>query len=1023
MNLSKPFILRPVMTTLIMLAVALWGVFSYFKLPVSALPDVEYPVITVSVSFPGVNPETMAATVATPLEQQFMTIQGIKNIYSSNTLGQTTIILEFEINRNIDLAAVDVQAAIVAARNLLPPDLPNEPTFKKINPSSTPIMYIPVTSEYMTLGELYDYAYTVMGQRISIVEGVAQVVVYGSPMAIRAQVDPAYLSSLNVSLDEVASSIQRENQYQPLGRFDGAYQSSIIYDNGGLFHKDAYESIIIKTQNNAPLRLKNIAEVIESVEDDRGAKRFITKDSNKATVVLAISKQPGANTVKIVEAINKLLPIFKEELPHSLEFVSVFDMARPIEESLNNLQETLIIALFLVVAVIFIYLGKIKETLNPALSMPMSIIATFAILHLFGFSLDNLSLLAIILAAGFIIDDAIVVLENIDRRVEMGQTPLDAAISGSKQISPTIISMTLSLVAVFIPLLFMPGLIGKLFYEFAITLTVVTIMSGIISLTLNPMLCARFIKKNGHESTMQKFSKIFNEKLLAIYQKPLLWSLKHPLYSIGASIMGVIASLALFFLLPKEFLPVEDLGSLMVYVEAEEGTSSLQMDAYLRSATSRLIEKSYTSNIVSISSTPTYNKGLMYIKLVDKQKRAYISEVVKEISYDLAPIIGVNFYIKPIPLIDLNVGNQVRGDYQYLIQSIGSQDLYEASFTLIEAMRKDPVFESVSSDLELNSPQINLEIQRDLASSLGISAQDLQRALSLSYSGNWVTRMKTPINQYDVIVELLRDLQNDPSSLARIYVKSPISSAEVPLNALVKIKERVGPQSINHFSQFPAVSINFNLSKEVALSEGLERLYDLSSTILPASVIGSVKGTLEAFEETYVTVVWLLLGAIVAIYIILGILYESFIHPITILTTLPPAIFGGLVTLLILQEPFSLYAFLGLILLIGIVKKNGIMMVDVALENTRHLKQSAHDSIYHACLVRFRPIMMTTFAAIVGALPIALGSDLSRRGLGFVIIGGLVVAQLVTLFVTPVFYLEFEKLREKLEKRRNLTNN
>lgn len=1017
MNLSKLFILRPVLTTLLMVSIFVFGMICYKKLPVSALPDVDLPVITVFVSFPGANPETMANSVATPLEQQFMTIPGIKYVTSTNNLGSSTIVLEFDIDKNIDLAAVDVQSSIVAAQSFLPPNLPQQPTFKKVNPSSSPVLYLAVTSPAMTLGELYDYAYSVLGERISIIEGVAEVSVYGSPSAVRAQIDPGYVASLGLTAEDIATAISNENQYQPLGTFDGPTNALNIYDNGGLLNAKAYRPLIVSYKNGAPTRLSDVSRVIDSIQMDRSSRRYIDKFMDQNSIILSILRQPNSNTVQVVDTINAMLPDLENQLPASLQFINVFDRAIPIKESIDEVQYTLVIALLLVVFVIFVYLGKIKETVIPSLSMPMSIIATFGIIYFLGYSLDNLSLLALILATGFIIDDAIVVLENIVRRVEGGETVFDASLNGSKQICFTIVSMTLSLVAVFIPLIFMPGLIGKLFEEFAVTLTIVTLMSGIISLTFTPMLCNRYIQPN-HVNKIEAFSKAYNGYSLKIYKRALTWSQNHPAIAVISGALSIAITVVLLLILPTDFLPDEDIGAIIGYTEAEQGTSSTMMAEYHEQIVNVLKDDETIQSLVSLSSTPEYRQGIVFIRLISKDKRKNLTELVPTYAKKLREIPGVNVYLKPIPLIDLNAGNQVRGAYQYLIQSLNLEDLYESAETLIDKMKNDPIFQDVSSDLEIKTPQLNIEIQRDVASTLGINANALEQAFSLGFSGNRVSRIQTPINQYDVIVELQRSLQNDPNSLSKIYLRSSTTNELIPLSATANWTEGIGPASVNHFAQFPAVTVNFNIAANIPLSVGLEKLHALSDASFTSSVSGTVKGAAAAFEETIKGTFFLLLITLFIIYIVLGMLYESYIHPITILTTIPPAVCGGLLTLFIFDIPLSLYAFLGIILLIGIVKKNGIMMVDFALDNIRKKGEKAEKAIWDACITRFRPIMMTTFAAIMGALPIAIGGNTSLHPLGYVIIGGLFVSQLVTLFLTPIIFLFFERKRERWEAKK-----
>lgn len=1018
MNLCAPFIQRPVMTTLLTFALILMGLSAFHKLPVSNLPDVNYPTITVTTPFPGASPETMANTVSTPLEKQFMTIPGIRYVTSTNTLGASTIILEFEINRDIDFAAVDVEAAIVTAKPQLPPNLPQDPTFRKVNPSSTPIIYISLTSPTMTSGELYDYANTLIGQRISIIDGVSQVLVYGSPTAVRAQVDPGFVASLGISLQEIADSLFRGNQYQPLGQFDGDHYAEIIYDNGALYDANAYAPLIVAYRKGAPVRMEDLGIVVDSLQNDRAVRRYINKSVNQPSVTLAVQRGPGANAVKVAGEVHKLLSNLQNQLPGALELKVIFDRSESIRQSISDVELTLIIAFVLVVIVIFIYLGKVRDTVIPALAMPMSIMATFAIMYPLGFTLDNLSLLALTLAIGFIIDDAIVVLENIVRHIEAGEAPYAASLSGSKQISFTIVSMTLSLIAVFIPLVFMEGLIGKLFQEFAITLTIVTLMSGLISLTLTPMLCSRFLppREKIHEGRLAGISARFNSWMLAYYEKGLVWVLNHRKTMLIVGLISVLLSAYLFRVLPTDFIPDEDIGFIIAYTEAEQGTSSDQMYRYQTQLLQMMQQQPEIASMISNSSTPEYRQGLVFTRLVPRSQRREAGELIQEWNKKFNTIPGLNVFLKNVPLIDLNVGPQVRGTYQFLIQGLDSQELYASAERLISKMKADPLFQGISTDLEVKTPQLTLDIQRDQASALGVDVLNFEQSLYFSYSGNRVSRIQTPVDQYDVILELNRDQQRVPNSLYSIYLRSNTTNRLVPFSALANWKEEVGPASINHFAQFPSVTITFNIVEGVPLSDGLKRLRELATESFTEKITGNVKGAAESFEEAIRSVSLLLIITVLTIYIVLGILYESFVHPLTILSTLPPAIVGGLLTLYFTGRPLSLYAYLGIILLIGIVKKNGIMIVDFALDNIRNKGESAEKSIYDACMARFRPIMMTTAAAIMGALPIALGigaSGESRRPLGYVIIGGMCVSQLITLFLTPVIYLYLERMRER----------
>ncbi len=1019
MNLSEPFILRPVMTTLLMVAALVMGIWAYNMLAVSNLPDVNYPTITVTTNYPGASPEIMANTIATPLEKQFMTIPGIRSVVSNNVLGASTIILQFEIDRDVDLAAVDVDAAIVAARPQLPPNLPQEPTFRKVNPSSSPIFYISVTSPTMTMGELYDYANTFIGQRISIIDGVSQVNVYGSPFAVRTQVDPGLSASLGLSLQDIASVLSNANQYQALGQFDGNYMAPPLYDNGGITKAEGYKPLIVAYKDSAPVRIDHLGIVLNSLMSDRSSRRIIDipKKLDQPAVTLAVQRLPGSNTVKVADAINALLPELQKQLPGSLQMFVVFDRSLSIRESIKDVQFTLLLAFILVVLVIFIYLGKIRDTLIPSLVMPMSIISTFAVIYILGYTLDNLSLLALTLAIGFIIDDAIVVLENIVRWVEKGEKPLNAALEGSKQISFTIVSMTLSLIAVFIPLIFMAGIIGKLFKEFAVTLTVVTLMSGIISLTLTPMLCARFIPPRGvgDDTETAHWSARLNAWSLNHYKNGLAWVLDHRKTMLAVGLLSILISALLFKILPTDFIPDEDIGFAVAYTEAEQGTSSDQMRQYQKEIVNILKEESSVETLVSISANPEYRQGLVFIKFIDRSRRKPITSLLQNFNKKFKEVPGVNVFTKNIPLIDLNIGTQVRGAYQFLIQSLDAEELYKSADNLMRKMQNDPMFQSISTDLEIKTPQVNLVLDREHASTLGITPQNFEQIFGLGFSGNLVSLIQTPIDQYDVILELLRDLQRNDSTLYTMYARSNISHGLVPIRAVADWSEGVGPTSVNHYAQFPAVTITFNIPPNVPLSKVIDHLRKLASQSFSPLVNGDVKGAAQTFEEAIRSVAVLLIVTVCVIYIVLGMLYESFVHPLTILSTLPPAIVGALITLFIFGMPLSLYAYLGLILLIGIVKKNGIMIVDFALDNIRNKGESPEKSIYDACIVRFRPIMMTTIAAIMGAVPIAMGigGAESHRPLGFVIIGGMCVSQLITLFLTPVIYLYLERIRER----------
>lgn len=1018
MNLSEPFIVRPVMTTLVMIAIFALGMMAFEVLPVSNLPDVNYPTINVSVSFPGASPDTMANTVATPLEKEFMTIPGITNVTSNNSLGTSSIVLEFDVNKSIDAAAQDVEAAISRAQSNLPPNLPNVPTYKKVNPSDSPIIYLALTSATMRRSDLYTYANTFIGQRLSMLDGIAQVITYGSPFAVRVQVDPGLLASYNLSMGDIASSLINANQNLPTGQFDGHIMSETIYANGQLLTASAYDPLIVAYRNGAPIRIRDVGHAIDSLQNDRISLRYVDKEINQPTVVLAVQRQPDANTVKVADSIAKVLPSLLSQLPGAVDMRIIFDRSQSIKESVAEVEFTLVIAFILVVVVIYVYLGKIRDTVIPSLVLPMSIVATFAVMYPLGYSLDNLSLLALTLAIGFIVDDAIVVLENIVRRVEAGESPWEASILGSKQISFTILSMTVSLVAVFIPILFMAGLIGKIFQEFAVTLMIVTIASGVISLTLTPMLCSRFIPPRNKENDglVTYYSAKLNTWLLDRYKNALHKVLDHKSWMLAVGIVSVVLSALFFKILPTDFIPDDDIGFIIAYNEAEQGTSSERMLEYQQNVINVLRAEPSIATFVSIAAYPQYRQGVNFLRLKPHNERKSASEIIQELYQKVGVLPGVNTYFKNVPLIDLSIGAATKGPYQYTLQSLDTEALYKAGEDLLNRMRNDPIFQGITSDLEIKTPQLNVNILRDQAYTLGVDVQEVESSLLLGYSGNRVSRIQTPIDQYDVILELERKYQRDPLTLQLLYLRSKKSNQLVPINALASWTESVGPASINHISQFPAVTITFNVAPGIPLGTGLERIRKHASEVFSPKVVGAVKGAAETFESAIKSSGFLLVLAVFAIYIILGILYESFIHPLTILSTLPPAILGALLTLYLFGMPLSLYAYLGLILLIGIVKKNGIMMVDYALDNIHTKHESPKDSIFDACLVRFRPIMMTTMAAVMGAIPIAMGFGSgaeARRPLGYVIIGGLLFSQLITLFLTPVIYLYLEKWNER----------
>lgn len=1019
MNLSAPFINRPVMTTLAMFAVFVTGVISYMQLPISSMPDVTYPTINVRVSYPGALPETMGSAVAVPLEKQFMAISGLRLVSSNSILGSTNIVLQFEIDKDMTEAAQDVQQAITTAIPYLPPDLPFGPTYRKANPAEQPILYLSLTSKTIPRSDLYTYGNTLIGQRISMIEGVSQVTVYGSVLAVRVQVDPAELSAKDVTLSELADKINLENAFIPTGQLDGVVEAPIINVDGQLMQASDYESLIIAYRNGTPVRIKDVGRAVQSFQNNKVLAQYYEKDLSEPCLTLAVQKEPTANTVKIANSIYRILNELQTDLPPAIDIHIVFDRSIPVRESIKDAIWTLLFALVLVVFVIYLFLGKFLDTIIPAVVLPMSVLATFIVMNFFGFSLDSLSVLALTLAVGFIIDDAVVVMENISRRVEQGETPFQASMEGSRQISFTIVSMSLSLVAVFIPMLFMGGLIGKIFSEFAITLTAITIISGIISLTLTPMMSSRFVPPYLKDTYMSRFSDKMNAKMKKIYRRLLLIFLPHRILTTFVVALCTIGAIGLFIYLPIDFVPDEDLGFFLINTQEREGGSSYDLLSKENELARLLVENPAVEKIVTISSFSEYRKGLNLVRLKPIKKRPPIQHVIQGVSDEIKKIEGLQGFIKKIPLIDLATGQQSRADYQFALHSVFSDKIYSSAKRLIDEMEKDPMFLSVSSDLEIDTPQVNVQVLRDQASRLGISTTEIENAFAYSYSGNFVSRIQTPIDQYYVILELYPEYQKQISTLNNLWLRSTTSNQLVPLNTLVKFDQALGASSINHINQFPSVTISFNLAEGVALETALEKIDKLTKKLVSAGVSAHAIGAAQTFQESIKNAGFLLVLTIFTIYIILGILYESFLHPITILTTLPPAIFGGLLTLLIMDIPLSMYSFLGIILLIGIIKKNGIMVVDFALDNVRHKGMTSKEAIIDACIVRFRPIMMTTAAAIFGVVPIALAIGANaeaRKPLGIVIIGGLLISQLITLFITPVIYMMMEDLHKRYLK-------
>ena len=1030
MNFSEPFIRRPVMTILLTLSVIAWGAYAYYKLPVNDLPAVDYPVIQVQVAYPGASPETMANNVATPLERFFMQIPGLELVTSKSGQGNTSFSLQFSLDKSLDAAATDTQVAITQASGQLPTDLPSPPTLSKNNPNDQPIMYLALTSDTATQGQIYDYANTQVSQQIAILPGVSRVQVYGTKGAVRIKADPGKLAARGMTLAQLTSAVQSGTSYTGAGQFDNQNETMILRPQGQLENADQYNKLIVSTYQGQPVYLRDVATAMDTVQDERIRMKFWSREfgSPNATVVCAVNRQAGSNAVAVTTAIRKLLPQINLELPPSVKLTPIYDRSLTIVNSIHDVQETLIIAFVLVVLVIFLFLGRAKDTLIPAVALPLSLLMTFVVMQLLGYSLDNLSLMALTLAIGFLVDDAIVFLENTVRRMQDGEPVMQATLNSAKEISFTIISMTLSLAAVFLPLLLMPGLMGRIFREFSVTIIVAIFASGIVSLTLTPMMCSRLLADRGPKSKkpwLERLAEGVEHRVLAVYGRTLSWALRFHLISAVAWVVCLIGTGYFFYVLPKSFLPVGDSGFIFGIMIGPDKASYLKMrnyqdraDAVMQNDPSVAATFTMTGNGQFL----TYNQGLLLAFLEPREQRNGIAQIAGGLTGALhGNVPGVLPVMNPQPVLKISTGAAAdnTSPLTYAISGTNPQEVYDNANKLLGKFREHSDKWFVRTDYYANQPYLNVKILREQASTYGISVTRIEQLLANSFSQNYLYLIKRPQDQYQVILEAENSARSTPSDLTKLYIKTDDGQRTVPLSTVVAYDQQLGLQQVNHINQFTSVTFSFNPLPGQSTGDLTNLIQKTANDTLPGTVRGTLQGEAQTFTETMSYLVILMGVAVAVMYVILGILYESYVHPLTVLSSLPVALVGGLATLWLFNQEASLYAYVGMFMLMGIVKKNGIMIVDFALQRVA-AGETAEKAIHDASMDRFRPIMMTTVAAIMGALPIALGwgaDGESRLPLGLVIVGGLIVSQFITLYVTPVIYLYLEEFQEKVLDR------